>query len=79
MEVGEGLAELADESLDVLGAAFFGVHVGLVGEVAVEDLLHQVQLPLVAHLFDVAPKRCLVLFFRYTVYPFRFSYGHCLC
>jgi hypothetical protein len=54
------------------------VTVGLVGEVAVEDLLHQVQLPLVAHLFDVAPKRCLVLFFRYTVYPFRFSYGRCL-
>jgi hypothetical protein len=54
------------------------VTLGLMGGVSIEDLVHQLQVPLVAHLFDVAPTRCLVLFFRYTVYPFRFSYGRCL-
>src|SRR5215211_2625144 len=39
MKIGEGLTELAHESLDVLGATFQGSAVGLVGDVPVEDLV----------------------------------------
>src|SRR5215204_287586 len=62
MKIGEGLTELAHESLDVLGATFQGSAVGLVGDVPVEDLVRQVEVPLVRDLFDVAPKDSLVLF-----------------
>src|SRR5215213_7977003 len=62
MKIGEGLTELAHESFDVLGATFQGSAVGLVGDVPVEDLVRQVEVPLVRDLFDVAPKDGLVLF-----------------
>src|SRR5215211_7693207 len=62
MKIGEGLTELAHELFDVLGATFQGSAVGLVGDVPVEDLVRQVEVPLVRDLFDVAPKDGLVLF-----------------
>src|SRR5215203_3084003 len=62
MKIGEGLTELAHELFDVLGATFQSSAVGLVGDVPVEDLVRQVEVPLVRDLFDVAPKDGLVLF-----------------
>jgi hypothetical protein len=69
-KVWEGLVKLAGKPFDVLGTAFLGVPVGLVGDVPVENIVHQVQIPLVAHLFDVAPKHCLILFFRHALFSF---------
>src|SRR5918994_7891050 len=71
VEVGEGFLELAREPLDVLGAALQHGAVGLVGEIVVEDLIHQIQLPLVAHLLDVAPENGLVLLRRHPPPPSR--------
>ena len=61
-EVGEGGAKLADEPFDVLGATLEHRSIGLVGEVADEDLVRKLQVPLVGDLFDVTPEDCLVLF-----------------
>jgi hypothetical protein len=43
------------------GAALERGAVGLVGEVAVEDLVHCLQVPLVGDLLDVTPEDVLVL------------------
>jgi hypothetical protein len=56
MKVGEGPTELAYEPLDILGSALLRVAVRLMGDVSGEDLVHQVQVPLVTDLFDVAPE-----------------------
>ncbi len=42
---------------------------GLVGEVAVEDLVRKLQVPLVGELLDVAPEDGLVLFCGHAVPP----------
>src|SRR5215203_5701036 len=68
-EVGEGPAELAHEPLDVLGTPLEDGAVGLVGAVALEDLLRQVQVTLVADLLHVAPERGLVPFCRHAAPP----------
>jgi hypothetical protein len=49
-----------------------------VGDIAIEDLVYQVQISLVADLFDIAPERNLVLFFRHALFSFRFSDGQYL-
>ena len=69
MEVAEGGAELAHEPFDILGAALAHRPVGLAGDVAIEDLVGNLQVPLVADLLDVAPEDGLVLFFRRHASP----------
>ena len=61
-EVVEGLLELGLEALYVLGAALERRAVGLVGEVSLEELVHQLQVALVGDLLDVTPEDGLVLF-----------------
>ena len=46
MKVGECLAELADEPLDILGPTLLCMAVRLMGDVSTEDLIHHIQLPL---------------------------------
>src|SRR4029453_17228993 len=70
VEVGEGFVELAHEPLYVLGTSLQRGAVGLVSEVAVEDLVRQLQLPLVAHLLYVAPEDSLVLLSGHPPPPF---------
>ncbi len=67
VEVVEGLMELRQEPLYVLGAALEHRAVGLVGEVAVKDLVHKLEVPLVADLLDVTPEGGFVLFFRHVL------------
>jgi hypothetical protein len=62
-EIGEGLAELTHEALDILGAALEGRPVGLVGEVAVEDFVGKLQAAMIPDLLDVTPEDGLVFFF----------------
>src|SRR5918992_526964 len=66
MEVGESVVKLAHEPLDVFGAALEDRPVWLVGEVAIEDLVRKLQVPLVGDLLDVAPEGSLVLFGRHA-------------
>ena len=62
--------ELAQEPLDVFGAALDNRSVGLVGEVPVEDLVRTLQISLVDDLLDVAAEDVLVLLFgRHSVCP----------
>jgi hypothetical protein len=70
--VGEGLKVRGSDPLYVLGATLEGRPVGLVGDIAVEDLVHQVQVTLVRDLLDVTPDDGLVLFFgRHDAPPYR--------
>jgi hypothetical protein len=63
MVIGEGVVELAYEPLDVLWTALEGATVWLVGYVAIEDLVHYLQVALVPSLLQVTPEGGLVLFF----------------
>jgi hypothetical protein len=49
-----------------------------VGDIAIEDLVYQGKITLVADLFDIAPERDLVLFFQHALFSFRFSDGQFL-
>jgi hypothetical protein len=69
MEVVEGTMELGLEPFYVFGAALEHRPVGLMGEVAVEYLVCELQLALVADLLDVTPEDGLVLFGGHAAPP----------
>jgi hypothetical protein len=62
VEVGEGRAELTHEALHILRATLEGQAVGLVGYVAVEDLVGKLQAAFIPDLLDVTPEGGLILF-----------------
>src|ERR687890_1995348 len=82
VKVGESRVILPLEALYVLRTTYEGRAVGLVGDVAVEDLVHYLKVMLVADLLGVASEDSLVLFgsghailFSFPIRRFHFRKG----
>src|SRR5918993_2662573 len=73
MQVGESRVKLPCEALYILGTTLEGRAVGLVGDVAVEDLVGNLHVALIRNLLDVTSEDSLVLLHRHDLILFSFA------